>query len=209
MRNHSDKLSHINALLANFFFGFLKGLFERGNIYVGLPPKYRYQYKSGKSTYIQNDKELEYFEFTQVKNNVDILNEDNVDLREIINKKNEYVTIFNNVLYQYSISRNLLSRFLIPDEGDEYLEDIIESVGLEYNEGHITGLYDEEWHDFFENEIFNEIDRIVNVLDPAEKIRFTFEKEEMEMYPIDFYMFIDKKYQFKYDYFKGKPLPLI
>src|SRR5699024_9193578 len=121
---------HINTLMLDFFFEFLTDLITNGNVYLGLPPKYRYQTSNGKYLYIQNDNELNKFEYSQINKSLK-LTDDSINLKEIINIKREYENSFNNILHQYSLSDTLLSRILVPEDGDEYLEDIIKSVGLE------------------------------------------------------------------------------
>jgi DNA gyrase subunit B len=48
---------HIKTLLLTFFFRFMPGLIENGNIYVALPPLYRIR-KGQKDEYVYSDEEL-------------------------------------------------------------------------------------------------------------------------------------------------------
>ena len=49
--------SHIRTLLLTFFFRYLRGLIEHGNVYIAQPPLYRIR-KGGKEQYAFNDDEL-------------------------------------------------------------------------------------------------------------------------------------------------------
>ena len=58
---------HIKTLLLTFFFRFMPGLIENGNIYVALPPLYRIR-KGQRDEYIYSDSELKKIEKTEVTN---------------------------------------------------------------------------------------------------------------------------------------------
>ncbi len=49
--------AHIRTLLLTFLFRYQRSLFERGHVYVGMPPLFKVEMGRGKSVYTHNEEE--------------------------------------------------------------------------------------------------------------------------------------------------------
>ncbi len=72
--------SHIQTLLLTFFFRYLKGVIEKGYLYLAQPPLYRYK-KGKKEIYLKDDKEMNEF---LIENGIESLKIEGMGKRDLI-----------------------------------------------------------------------------------------------------------------------------
>ena len=72
--------SHIQTLLLTFFFRYLKGVIEKGYLYLAQPPLYRYK-KGKKEIYLKDDKEMNEF---LIENGIEALKIEGMGKRDLI-----------------------------------------------------------------------------------------------------------------------------
>ncbi|QKX01251.1 DNA topoisomerase (ATP-hydrolyzing) subunit B [Wolbachia endosymbiont of Dipetalonema caudispina] len=101
--------AHIRTLLLTFFFRYMRGIIEKGYLYIAQPPLYKVT-KNAKDTYIKDDKTFEeYIVSSAVKKLT--LNGVNKDLRFVLNRCLNISNISKN--YGREIPQNLLESLLI------------------------------------------------------------------------------------------------
>lgn len=197
---------HINSLLAEFFFEKFRGLYDLGYVYVSLPPRYRFSEGKDKFVYIQNEKELIDFQYSKISKNISI-ESNNLKLKNLIKIKQSYETKFNNIKNAYSISSELINKLAYPLLVEDIEEIISEMNGLKIDSNdNIVGFYNGYWHDV---NIDMLLDSIETQLEPIYKnnelisFKDIKENEIYEGYLIDLYEYINSKFKFEFDYFKG------
>lgn len=200
------KSLHIQALLIDLFYTHFPELIRRGYVYVAQPPKYSYQDKN-KFHYIKNDKELIEFEYKISSKKLKLKN---ANLKDIINVKNEYLNTFLNICNDLSISDKFLDKMILFDEDKDDLEKTLNEMELFIDDQeNITGIYDNIWHDISLNNLIDNIEKLINILNIDYKIEYDFDngKEKDKLTPYELLLFINKKFKFSYNYFKGRPMP--
>lgn len=101
--------SHIRTLILTFFFRYMRGIIERGYLYIAQPPLYKVT-KNAKDTYIKDDETLEkYIVNSAVKKLT--LNGIDKDLRFILGKCLSIANISKN--YDREMPQNLLESLLV------------------------------------------------------------------------------------------------
>ncbi|QQM18077.1 DNA gyrase subunit B [Staphylococcus phage MarsHill] len=193
---------HIQALLIDLFYTHFPELIKRGYIYVAQPPKYSYNEK-GKFHYIKNDKELVDFEYKISSKKLKL---ENANLKDLINVKDNYLDVFNNICSDMSVSDKFLDRFILFNEDEEDINEVLESMELYIDDkDNITGIYDNIWHDVNLDDLINSIGLLINILEIDYLINFDYDggKEKGSLSPYNMLKFINKKFKFEYNYFKG------
>ena len=199
-----DDGAHIDSLCLQLFF-IDPELFRRGYVKLAQPPKYRYDLTGrGKYVYLRDDAAKLEFERSKVKEVVQV-----ADLDKLIEVKERYTSAFNMVTSSKSISPKLLKLILTPNTY-ETVDDILESLpGIELvdNKTRLQGIYDGIWHDITVESLLEEamkVDEIYSTDYPLQVVKNLKKPDELtEMYPIDFFEWINSTFHFKYDYFKG------
>lgn len=196
---------HIQALLIDLFYIHFPELIRKGFVYVAQPPKYSYQDKN-KFYYIKNDSELTKFEY-KISNNK--LKLENANLKYIIENKAEYLNKFSDICNNLSVSDKFLNTFLLFDENKDDLEKTLESMELIIDDQeNITGIYDNIWHDINLDSLIRSLDELLNIINIDYLVKYNYNnKEKGELAPFNLINYINKKFKFNYNYFKGRPMP--
>lgn len=131
---------------------------------------------------------------------------ENANLKDLINVKDNYLDIFNNICSDMSVSDKFLDRFILFNEDEEDIDEVLESMELYIDDkDNITGIYDNIWHDVNLDDLINSIGLLINVLEIDYLIDFDYDdgKEKGSLSPYNMLKFINKKFKFEYNYFKG------
>lgn len=124
--------------------------------------------------------------------------------------KDDYINLFDFICTSLSISPVLLKTILTPNKLETF-EDLINSLNglnLVDNGERIQGIYDGIWHDVNIDTLINESNKLDDLYTREYSLKVVKDikknKDEVElMYPIDFFKWVDTKFHFNYDYFKG------
>ncbi|QQO92602.1 DNA gyrase subunit B [Staphylococcus phage Machias] len=192
---------HIQALLIDLFYTHFPELIQRGYVYIAQPPKYSYQEKN-KFHYIKNDKELIDFEYKISKKKLKL---ENANLSDVVKVKNNYVDKFNDICSDLSVSDKFLDTFVLFDDENDDLEEVLESMELYIDDNdNITGIYDNIWHDIKFEDLIKSVGELISILDIDYEIDYEYDnKEKGSLSPYRLMNFINKKFKFEYNYFKG------
>ncbi|QXN67942.1 type 2 topoisomerase subunit B [Listeria phage LPJP1] len=204
---------HINSLLGLFFYTHFKELFDRGYIYIAMPPKYStYDNVSKKFIYFKNDKELNTFKFNNIKKRIKLSDDSEFKLKDFINNMSEYQNQYNIVKQNNNnISDSVIDTFLLHGhESNSFIEKILldrNNYRFSKNKnGNIIGMHDNAWHDINIDLLNNDISRIKKVMSISDLFEFTDTKTN-EIYSnvtLKFLMdYINSKFTYKLNYFKG------
>ena len=199
-----DDGAHIDSLCLQIMF-LVPELFKRGYVKLALPPKYRYD-TTGRGTYIYLRDDAAKIDFEKSKVKAALSTSE--DLDDLMAVKDKYVTAFNSACSTLAISPQLMKVMLAPSDPEMDLDKYVAHFpGLEIiDNDRIQGIYDSMWHDVSIDKLSEEAEKIENIYQLESKltVRFPNDKEEpQEMYLIDFFTYLNKKFKFSYDYFKG------
>ena len=181
-------------------------LFQRGYIKLAQPPRYRFDTTNrGNYIYLRDEEAKTKFELEQIKKSIKVDN----DLVRLTQIKDDYIRLFDFISSSKSISEDLMKQVLTPED-KESLEEILEELpGLNLIDSgnRIQGIYGGVWHDIPVDTLFTELEALENLFGTETKITLTPDlkkpKETQTFYPIDLFRWINTKFRFKYDYFKG------
>ena len=199
-----DDGAHIDSLCLQILF-LVPELFERGYVKLALPPKYRYDTTGrGNYIYLRDDAAKIEFEKSKVKEALDT----SVSLDALMDIKDKYITAFNSACTTLAISPIFLKNILTPDNPEADLDEfLLKFKGLEIiDNDRIQGIYDGIWHDVSIDKLMTEAELLDTIFILEEKLTVTDKSgktEPSQMYLIDFFNYLNKKFKFSYDYFKG------
>ncbi|WPH64244.1 DNA gyrase subunit B [Staphylococcus phage vB_StaM_PB50] len=187
--------------MIDLFYTHFPELIQRGYVYIAQPPKYSYQEKN-KFHYIKNDKELIDFEYKISKKKLKL---ENANLSDVVKVKNNYVDKFNDICSDLSVSDKFLDTFVLFDDENDDLEEVLESMELYIDDNdNITGIYDNIWHDIKFEDLIKSVGELISILDIDYEIDYEYDnKEKGSLSPYRLMNFINKKFKFEYNYFKG------
>jgi DNA gyrase subunit B len=198
---------HITTLLLTFFYKYMRGLIERGYLYIAKPPLYRVQ--KGKSVkYLYDDKELDALLIRNGVNNIKINNVDNKRYFEIVTNIVKYENLIKKYLMK-GYDDNLIRYITLFDSVDinkfseiTYVENLLKyldekGVTKKYKEYSIQ--FNEEYQRY--NIVFETTDNqvlkintdLLNTPEFRELIRLTYFIKELQGPP---FKVVDEKKEY-------------
>lgn len=203
--------SHIQSLLALFFWEHFPELYKRGYIYVCLTPKYR-TYINGKFIYFKNDHELNKFITDNAVKSLSLsIGGENVDddtFEMVIDSSNDYIEKYNDIKNRYAVDDEFMY-IIINDSNSLDTLKKISPKELKYDSklDTFTGMYHSVWHNVIYSDILNDIDtELKPILDTEWDTIDIYDKNGQFVKNADLYntiMYIKETNNFKLDYFKG------
>src|SRR5699024_4501095 len=110
--------------------------------------------------------------------------------------------VFNNICSDMSVSDKFLDRFILFNEDEEDIDEVLESMELYIDDkDNITGIYDNIWHDVNLDDLINSIGLLINVLKIDYLIDFNYDdgKEKGSLSSYNMLNFINKKFIYEYN----------